>query len=140
MIQKFKRSIVISLASIALMVPGLVPGLTAVVVADSITTNLCTGTTDATGGTATCTASDPDAAIKKLAALVIDIFSIVVGVIAVVMVIYGGFRYITSGGDSGKVSSAKNTLIFALIGLFIVALAQFLVHFVLTTANNANLT
>jgi hypothetical protein len=43
-------------------------------------------------------------------------------------------RYITSGGDSTKVSGAKNTLIYAIIGLIIVALAQLIVHFVLGQA------
>jgi hypothetical protein len=50
------------------------------------------------------------------------------------MIIYGGFRYITSGGDSGRVGNAKNTLIYAIIGLVIVALAQLIVHFVLNQA------
>jgi hypothetical protein len=51
------------------------------------------------------------------------------------MIIYGGFRYITSGGDSGRVGSAKNTLIYAIVGLIIVALAQLIVNFVITQAN-----
>ena len=62
---------------------------------------------------------------------IIDIFSWIVGVVSVIMVIFGGFRYITSGGDSGKVTSAKNTIVYALVGLAIVALAQVLVLFVL---------
>jgi hypothetical protein len=56
--------------------------------------------------------------------------------VAVIMIIYGGFRYITSGGDSNRVGSAKNTLIYAIIGLIIVALAQLIVHFVLSTTGN----
>ena len=47
------------------------------------------------------------------------------------MIIYGGFRYVTSGGDSGHVSSAKNTIIYAIVGLVVVALAQFIVQYVL---------
>lgn len=66
----------------------------------------------------------------------INIFSIIVGIIAVIMIIVGGFKYITSGGDSGNISSAKNTIIYAVIGLVIVALAQFLVQFVLDKASN----
>jgi hypothetical protein len=54
-----------------------------------------------------------------------------VGVVAVIMFIVGGFRYITSAGDSSKVSSAKNTLVYAIIGLVVVALAQAIVLFVL---------
>jgi hypothetical protein len=65
---------------------------------------------------------------------IVNVFSVIVGVIAVVMIIYGGLRYITSGGDSGKITSAKNTIIYAIIGLIIVALAQFIVQFVLGKA------
>lgn len=62
---------------------------------------------------------------------IVNVFSVIVGVIAVIMIIYGGLRYITSGGDSGKITNAKNTIIYAVIGLVIVALAQFIVQFVI---------
>jgi hypothetical protein len=69
--------------------------------------------------------------IQEIIELVVNIFSIIVGIVAVIMIIYGGFKYITSGGDSGNITTAKNTIIYAIIGLVIVALAQFLVQFVL---------
>jgi TRAP-type C4-dicarboxylate transport system permease small subunit len=65
--------------------------------------------------------------IKKI----INILSVIVGVVAVIMIIIGGFRYITSGGSSDKVTGAKNTILYAIIGLIIVALAQVIVRFVL---------
>ncbi len=65
---------------------------------------------------------------------IVNILSSLVGVLAVIMIIIGGFRYITSAGDSNKVGGAKNTIIYALIGLAIVALAQVLVRFVLHIA------
>jgi hypothetical protein len=52
------------------------------------------------------------------------------------MIVFGGFKYITSGGDSNNVSGAKNTIIYAIIGLVIVALAQLIVHFVLNQTSN----
>ena len=45
------------------------------------------------------------------------------------MVIVSGFKYITSGGDPGAVSSAKRTLIYALVGLAVAVLAEFMAHF-----------
>jgi hypothetical protein len=51
------------------------------------------------------------------------------------MVIISGFKYVTSGGDPQKVSGAKSTLIYAIVGLIVVALAQILVHFVLQQTN-----
>ena len=65
---------------------------------------------------------------------IIDVISILVGIAAVIMLIISGFRYITSGGDSGKVGEAKQTIIYAIVGLIIVALAQFIVKFVLEKA------
>ena len=64
----------------------------------------------------------------------INIFSAIIGIVAVLMIIFGGFRYITSGGNDTSVTSAKNTILYAIIGLIIVALAQLLVHFVLRLA------
>ena len=62
---------------------------------------------------------------------IINFFSVLVAVVSVIMIIWGGFKYVTSGGESNNVSSAKNTIIYALVGLVIVALAQFIVQFVL---------
>lgn len=82
--------------------------------------------------TANCGAGGADeTSLNGLIAKIINIISVIVGIIAVVMIIIGGFKYITSGGDSGKVSSAKNTIIYAIVGIVIVALAQFIVKFVL---------
>ncbi len=76
--------------------------------------------------------------ITTLAQNVVNIFSIIVGAVSVIMIIYGGFRYITSGGDSGRVGNAKNTLIYAVIGLVIVALAQLIVHFVIAQSTSVS--
>jgi hypothetical protein len=85
---------------------------------------------DATCSGSKCTTS-AEGDIKGLVADIINIFSWVVGVVSVIMIIFGGFRYITSGGEAGKVTSAKNTIVYALVGLVIVALAQVIVLFVL---------
>lgn len=45
------------------------------------------------------------------------------GIVLFVMLIIGGFQYLTSGGDPKKVASARNTLTFAIIGIVLVALA-----------------
>lgn len=63
--------------------------------------------------------------------LAINIFSFIVGIAAVIMVIVGGMKYVTSAGDSSNVQGAKNTILYAVIGLVVVALAQIIVRFVL---------
>ena len=70
---------------------------------------------------------DPMTTVKK----VIDVAVGVIGVIAVIMVIIGGYQYATSVGDAGKVKNAKNTIMYGLIGMVIALLAYAIVHFVL---------
>jgi hypothetical protein len=77
--------------------------------------------------------------VNSTVALVINIFSWIVGVISVIMIIWGGFKYITSGGDSNNVTAAKNTILYAIIGLVIVALAQVIVRFVLGAATGSDI-
>jgi hypothetical protein len=69
-------------------------------------------------------------ALNTTVRAILNILSVIVGVAAVIMIILSGLRYITSGGDASKVGAAKSSLIYALIGLVIVALAQVIVHFV----------
>ena len=57
----------------------------------------------------------------------------IVGVIAVIMLIIGGIRYVISGGDSKKVTDAKNTVLYAIIGLVIAVFAYAIVNFVITS-------
>jgi hypothetical protein len=69
--------------------------------------------------------------VNDLLKNIVDILSMVVGAAAVIMIIIAGLKYVTSGGDSGSVSSAKSTLIYALVGIAVAALAQVLVKLAL---------
>ena len=69
---------------------------------------------------------------------VTNIVLLAVGFVSVIMLLYGGFRYIISGGDSKKVTDAKNTVLYAIIGLVISLLAYAIVNFVLTTIGVSN--
>jgi len=62
---------------------------------------------------------------------IINIFSIIIGIVAVIMIMVAGYKITTANGDSGNLTSGKHTLIYAIVGLVIVALAQFIVKFVL---------
>ena len=57
----------------------------------------------------------------------------VVGIIAVVMLIIGGIKYLLSGGDSKKVTDAKNTVLYAIIGLVVCFLSFAIVNFVISS-------
>lgn len=69
--------------------------------------------------------------VATLITRIINIFTVLIGVVAVFMLIYGGFKYITSAGNDAGVQAAKNTIIYAIIGLVVVALAQIIVKFVI---------
>lgn len=56
----------------------------------------------------------------------------IVGIIAVIMLIIGGIKYVVSGGDAKKVTDAKNTVLYAIIGLVICFLAFAIVNFVIS--------
>lgn len=113
-----------------LLVPVMVP---VTVGAQGIQDGLCKGvnlsTSAANGECADGTVATDR--VNGLVKLIINLFSIVVGVVSVIMIIVGGLKYITSNGDSNNVTSAKNTILYAIIGLVVVALAQFIVQFVL---------
>jgi len=64
---------------------------------------------------------------------VTNIILYIVGIIAVIMLIIGGIRYVVSGGDSKKVTDAKNTVLYAIIGLVICFLAFAIVNFVISS-------
>lgn len=55
-----------------------------------------------------------------------------IGSIAVLMLIYGGIRYTTSGGNEKSVTAAKNTILYAVVGIVVAVLAFAIVNFVLT--------
>ena len=57
----------------------------------------------------------------------------IVGAIAVIMIVIGGLRYVISGGDSSQVQGAKNTILYALVGVIIAILAYAAVNFVVNS-------
>lgn len=135
--KKIIKAITLKLFVLGLLAAPLAfSGASAVVSAEepNIQKNLCGGADNLQfGDPSNCSSLEQDATdnVNDLVTDIINIFSVVVGIVAVIMIIIGGFRYIVSGGDSGNVTNAKNTILYALIGLVIVALAQFIVRFVL---------
>jgi Type IV secretion system pilin len=91
--------------------------------------DVCEGITSA-GGSCTSNGS----ALTGIFELIINIISVIGGFAAVVMIMIGGFRYVTSGGDSSKVSSAKSSIIYAIVGLLVIVFAQVIVRYVVKQA------
>jgi len=78
-----------------------------------------------------CDSAASKSVVSDLVSTVVNVLSLIIGAVAVIMIIVAGFRYVTSAGESSKVASAKSGLIYAIVGLVVAALAQFIVHFVL---------
>ena len=98
------------------------------------------GTTDSQGNPI-CNSSSSPGNVDSTASTIVNILSAIAGVAAVIMIIIGGLRYVTSAGNADTAKNAKNTILYAVVGLIIVALAQLIVHFVLnqtSTGTNSN--
>lgn len=91
---------------------------------------VCRGVNTQTGGSCGNGGLELSNVIKG----VLGILSLIAGVAAVIMIIISGIRYITSAGDANAISGAKKTLIYAVIGLIVVAVSQFIVQFVLQSS------
>ena len=137
--KKFFTKQILAIVSMLVLALGLGLSPAYAVGCSAIANEIGTGinaTTSTTTGSGCGTTGSIQSGIGSLAKTAVNILSLVVGVVSVVMIIYGGFKYITSGGESGKVTSAKTTLVYAIIGLVIVALAQLIVQWVLGTSNS----
>jgi len=64
-----------------------------------------------------------------------DVLIFIIGAVAVIMVIVGGLRYVTSGGDQSALASAKNTILYSLIGAVVAIMAYALVQFIFAAFN-----
>ena len=82
------------------------------------------------GGATICGATSKDKA-QDIVKTVINSILLILGMIAVVMIVIGGIRYTTSNGDASNVKAAKDTILYAVVGLVVALLAYAIVNFVL---------
>lgn len=67
-----------------------------------------------------------------------NVLIFLVGAIAVIYLIIGGLRYVTSGGDSKAVTAAKDTILYAIIGIVVAVISYALVTFVISSLAKAS--
>lgn len=131
--RKIIRELPVTVALLAVTSVAVLPGMVSAQAAQTPQQVAC----DSIGGTYTggnCVTGTGTSSLNTTVSNAIDIFSLIVGIIAIIMIIIGGLKYVTSQGDSSQVSSAKNTIIYAVVGLIVVALAQVIVRFVIAKA------
>ena len=80
-----------------------------------------------------CTEGD-GSQVNNIIRIALNILSFAAGIIAVIALIISGLKYITSQGDASSISSARSSVIYAIVGITIVVLAQVIVRFVINTA------
>ena len=93
-------------------------------IAGAINSEITSGMNATSAGTSTPT--DVNVVIKN----VTNIMFFIIGAVSVIMLIYGGIRYTTSGGNANNVTAAKNTIMYSIIGLVVAILAFAVVNFV----------
>lgn len=74
--------------------------------------------------------TDPIAGPNGIIAKINNIVTTVAGVAAVIMIIISGLLFVTAGGDPKRVETARNTIIFSIVGLVVIVLARFIIEFV----------
>lgn len=62
---------------------------------------------------------------------ILGLVYLIAGIVAVVVIILGGIRYTTANGDSGQIAAAKNTILYAVIGLVVIIMAAAITQFVI---------
>lgn len=87
--------------------------------------DICSSTPDSE----VCKSKDDDANV--LIGTLVNVLLFIVGAISTVMIIVGGIFYAISNGDAGRIAKAKNTIIYAVIGLVVALIAYAIVNWVL---------
>jgi hypothetical protein len=78
-----------------------------------------------------CEAAKDDNA-TDMTKVIINTMLYILGILAVIMIIFGGIRYVTSTGDASRVKGAKDTVLYSVVGLIVALLAYAIVNFVIT--------
>ena len=73
-----------------------------------------------------------NASATSMVKIVVNALLYILGAVSVIMIIIGGVRYTTSMGDAKHIESAKNTILYAVVGLVVAILAYAIVNFVVT--------
>lgn len=100
---------------------------------DDVKKNTTKGQCEVSGGK-TCSETDTTGTgnLTSIFTTIVNILLFLVGSIAVIMLVIGGFKYVTSNGSQEAVTSAKNTIMYSIIGIVVAFLAYAAVNFVIT--------
>jgi TRAP-type C4-dicarboxylate transport system permease small subunit len=98
--------------------------------ADGAGTAILNGASAACGTNGAC---DTKLQVSTLLTRLADILTYLVGAISIIMIIYGGLRYVISRGDASQIKAAKDTIVYAVAGVVVAIVAFAIIKFVTTT-------
>lgn len=94
---------------------------------------VCSNPSAADSPVCQATGEDPLTGNNGIITRVVNVVSIIGGILAVIMIIVGGAMYMMARGDAGRAKLARETIIYALIGIVIILLAQAIVALAIGT-------
>lgn len=130
-----KKSLKTMIAGVAIL-PALVLGVVTVVAPQTANAQSCSSdpSSGLVGGSGCAHGTDQPVTLfgdGGIFTTIVNILLYIIGAVAVIMLIIGGVRYVVSGGDSAAVTGAKNTILYAVIGIVVAILAYAIVNFVI---------
>ncbi|MFA4833736.1 MAG: pilin [Patescibacteria group bacterium] len=127
--EKLYKNLFVAAMIMLIMAPAFVLALPVAQAAGEADTLLWGGTEDAVQGEIGLGDKDP----REIAASVINVALGFLGIIAVVIILLGGFKWMTAGGNEEKVEESKKLITAGIIGLIIVLAAWGIAKFVIDT-------
>lgn len=134
---KFKNLKPITLALAAIFGLGILATTPTLAASDACIKDICDSACNASAKAKEYAGCSGSKDISKAIANVLNSIIAVGGIVAVIFIVVGGFKYMTSAGDPGKIESAKKTIIYALVGLIVCALAFAITNIVIGAVNSA---
>jgi len=124
--KKLTSLIIAAVAALGVIAAPLVP---ATVNASTPADDISKGIQAAGGSSSQASGDDFNKSLKRI----VDVMLFLLGAIAVIMIIIGGIRYATSNGDASGTKAAKDTILYAVIGLVVAIMAYAIVNFVVSS-------
>ena len=128
--KEMKKTIRTAFAGL-LLVPVLALGISAVAGSVDVSAQISDGLNSVNTGNGPTNLTGDDGVFTTI----VNVLLFIIGAVSVIMLIYGGIRYTTSGGNANSVTAAKNTIMYAIIGLIIAIFAFAIVNFVVDQLN-----
>lgn len=101
-------------------------------------TPICSGKVGGTSASNTSVCKDVNTQSKSnknpilnILKTALNIISYVAGIAAIILIVIAGITFMTSGGDPQSVSSARNTIIYAIVGIIILVVSQAIITFII---------